>query len=206
MSMLDRFRLSGHLDDDALSAMWTDRALGGTPAAHPHLQSCAACRARLVALDNWLGDLRADAIDEADDAFAVERLAAQQSQVFRRLEAAERPARVITFPKFARPLTASSSHVRRWVTAAAAAGLIVGVGLGQIMDLRHPGGFGADRGLTPILEAPPSTRSTAVVPASATAQDETFLSELDASFTRFQVPDGLRALDEFTPRAGETPR
>jgi len=203
VSILDRFRLSGHLDDDALTAIWTDRTLTGAPAAHPHLQSCSACRARLAALDSWLGDLRTDAIGEADVVFPPERLAAQQSQVFRRLEAAERPARVIAFPKFARPLASGPSHLRRWVTAAAAAGLFVGVGLGMVMDLRHPGL--TVRSDTPHFEAPPDG-STTVAPIAASAADESFLTDLDASFARFRVPDELRALDEFTPRAGEPPR
>jgi hypothetical protein len=205
VSILDRFRLSGHLNDEALAAIWTDRALDGAPVTHPHVQTCSACRARLAALDSWLGDLRLDAIGEADEAFPAERLAAQQSQVIRRLEAAERPARVIAFPKFTRPLTSGSSHLRRWVTAAAAAGLFVGVGLGQIMDLRHANPI-ADRGVPARLEPQPAALSAAVVAASATPQDDTFLNDLDASFTRFTVPDSLRALDEFTPRAGEPPR
>jgi len=204
VSLLDRFRLTGHLDDEALTALWTDRALTGTTAVPPHLQSCSACRSRFAALESWLGDLRVDAIGEADEAFSAERLAAQQSQVFRRLEAAERPARVIAFPRFSRPLGSSSSHLRRWVTAAAAAGLFVGVGLGQMMVLRYPGL--SDRNVPAHLEPQPSAITAAKGPASASSQDDAFLNELDASFTRFSVPDGLRALDEFTPRAGEPPR
>jgi hypothetical protein len=205
VSLLDRFRLTGHLDDEALTTLWTDRALTGTSTAHPHLQACSACRARFAALDSWLGDLRADGIAEADDAFSAERLVAQQSQVFRRLEAAERPARVIAFPKFARPLTSGSSHFSRWVTAAAAAGLIAGVGLSQIMNTRLAN-FGAEQSIPPHLEPQPSVRTAVAVPVNATTPDDTFLAELDASFTRFTVPDGLRALDEFTPRAGESPK
>ncbi len=51
-----------------------------------------------------------DAAAEVDELFPPERLAAQHAQIFRRLEAAERPARVIAFPKFAQPLTSGSSH------------------------------------------------------------------------------------------------
>src|SRR5213075_3472379 len=88
-------------------------------------------------LSSWLDTLQSDATTEADEAFPPERLAAQHAQIFRRLEAAERPARVIAFPKFAQPLTSRTSHASRWIAAAAAAGLIVGVGVGQLMDLRH---------------------------------------------------------------------
>ena len=81
-----------------------------------------------------LGDaLRA----EADEAFPADRLAVQQAQIARRLETLERPARVIAFPKAARAVISGHSHVRRWVTVAAAAGLIAGIGLGQVVPLRQ---------------------------------------------------------------------
>src|SRR5687768_1586141 len=110
--------------------MWT------TGGGHPHLEGCATCRARYAEFDTWvlgLGDtLRA----EADEAFPAERLAVQQAQIARRLEVLERPARVIVFPKAARAVISGHSHVRRWVTVAAAASLITGFGLGQIVPLR----------------------------------------------------------------------
>ena len=60
----------------------------------------------------------------------------QQAQIARRLETLERPARVIAFPKAARAVISGHSHVRRWVTVAAAASLIAGFGLGQVVPLR----------------------------------------------------------------------
>ena len=81
--------------------------------SHPHLQACAACRSRFAAFATWLDGCAHDAAAEADEPFPPERLAAQQAQIFRRLEAAERPARVIAFPKFAQPLASGTSHVRR---------------------------------------------------------------------------------------------
>src|SRR6185436_1081947 len=126
-----------HLDDAALAAIWTDAAAGGGQPTHPHLQACAGCRSRFASFASWLADLREDAAGQVDELFPPERLAAQHAQIFRRLEAAERPARVIAFPRFAQPLTSRTSHASRWIAAAAAAGLIVGVGVGQLMDLRH---------------------------------------------------------------------
>lgn len=202
MSILNRLRLNSHLDDAALAAIWTDRALN-VAGAHPHLQSCAACRGRFDAFSAWLDELRFEAGAEADEAFPHERLVAQQAQIFRRLEAAERPARVIAFPKFAQPLSSRPSHASRWIAAAAAAGLIVGVGVGQLMDLRHP----AVRQAAPMTQArrvEPS-RPAAVQTVSTTLGDEAFLSEVDATLARQSVPE-LHALDEFTPRAGEVRR
>jgi hypothetical protein len=203
VSILNRLRLSAHLDDDALVAIWTDEATSGVRHAHPHLESCPSCRARFVDLSGWLQTVQIDATAEADEHFSPERLAAQHALIFRRLEAAERPARVIAFPRFAQPLTSRTSHASRWIAAAAAAGLIVGVGVGQMMDLRHP--F-TPQPITTTASARNGLRAavpgdTRIQPLSDT-RDETFLSELDASLSRASVPE-LRALDAFTPRADD---
>ena len=207
MSILNRLRLSAHLDDDALAAIWTDEATIGVRQAHPHFESCPPCRARFAELSGWLQGVQIDATAEADEHFSPERLAAQHALIFRRLEAAERPARVIAFPRFAQPLTSRTSHASRWIAAAAAAGLIVGVGVGQLMDLRHP--------FTPQPQAMtararvtgPGTRGGVELGGSPLndTRDAAFLSELDASLSRAGVPE-LRALDAFTPRADDQSR
>jgi hypothetical protein len=201
MSLLNRLRLSAHLDDVALAAIWTD----GRP-SHPHLTTCASCRVRFAEFSSWLENMRVDAVTEADDYFSAERLATQQAQIFRRLEAAERPARVIAFPRFAQPLSSRSSNASRWIAAAAAAGLIVGVGVGQLMDLRHSLTVrDTPAAQTQLVDAPlTARRDSRVQPISAT-RDEAFLSELEASLSRASVPE-LRALDAFTPRAGDRAR
>jgi hypothetical protein len=194
-------RLSAHLDDAALAAIWTD----GRP-SHPHLTTCASCRARFAEFSSWLENMRVDAVTEADDYFSAERLATQQAQIFRRLEAAERPARVIAFPRFAQPLSSRSSHASRWIAAAAAAGLNVGVGVGQLMDLRHSLTVrDTPAAQTQLVDAPLTARRDARVQPISAARDELFLSELEASLSRASVPE-LRALDAFTPRAGDRAR
>jgi predicted anti-sigma-YlaC factor YlaD len=175
VSIINRLRLSAHLDEAALVSLWTDGTLGGSPLAHPHLERCAACRNRFAELASWLETIRVDAVAEADEHFPAERLAAQNAQIFRRLEAAERPARVIAFPTFTQPLTSRSSHASRWIAAAAAAGLIVGVGVGQLMDLRHA--------LTPRTASTRLATTAATVSSAATVplpkpggREELFLS------------------------------
>lgn len=206
MSILNRLRLSAHLDDDALVAIWTDGSVIGAQMSHPHFENCATCRGRFADLSTWLELARIDATAEADENFSPERLASQHALIFRRLEAAERPARVIAFPRFTQPLTSRTSNASRWIAAAAAAGLIVGVGVGQLMDLRHsltvpPAAVAAGRGDNPLA---PLGRDPRVQTVSAT-RDEAFLSALDASLSRAAVPE-LRALDAFTPRAGDRSR
>jgi hypothetical protein len=201
VSILNRLRLNAHLDDAALAEIWTDSSLRNGQGAHPHLHACAACRSRYAAFTGWLEDVRSDAIAEADAAFPPERLATQHAQIFRRLEAAERPARVIRFPKFARPISSGSSRVHRWVVTSAAAGVIVGVALGQMMDLRHPAQTAPDAVTVRYSEPPRSDRQAAAVQtASATSNDAAFMAEIEASLTRPTVAE-LRAIDEFTPRA-----
>jgi hypothetical protein len=202
VSILDRLRLSGHLDDAAFAAIWTDAAVDGAQPSHPHLQACPACRSRFGLFTSWLTDVRVDAAAEVDELFSAERLAAQQAQVFRRLEAAERPARVIAFPKFTQPLTSGSSHGSRWIAAAAAAGLIVGVGVGQMMDIRRSLGGP----VAPVRQARLDNQrlsNAEVRTVSTNGREEAFLSEVDVTLSRPALPE-LRALDEFTPRAGET--
>jgi hypothetical protein len=200
VSFLDRFSSNGHLSDDRLAAIWTDASLSGGAPADPHLHACAACRSRFNAFSGWLEQIRADEIADADEAFPPERLAAQEAQIFRRIEAAERPARVIAFPKFARPITSGRSHVHRWVAAAAAAAFIVGMAVGQLMDLRHS--FGEGRAVrTLAVNAQPSTATpNAVQPASLTLSDDALMVRIEEASTP-QIPDSLVALDSMTPRA-----
>lgn len=204
MSIINRLRMSAHLDEAALVSLWTDATLAAKAAVHPHLERCPACRHRFAELGSLLVTMRVDAVSEADEHFSAERLAAQNAQIFRRLEAAERPARVIAFPTFTQPLTSRSSNASRWVAAGLAAGLIVGVGVGQLIDLRHSLTPNAriDARLTKTA-APVTTASAAPLPISS-GRDEVFLSELDASISR--APAELRALDAFTPRAGDQSR
>lgn len=192
---------SQHLDEATFAELWTNATAEGEPvAAHPHLQACAECRLRFASFSRWLQDLRVDALTEAEEAIPAERLAAQQAQILRRLEAAERPARVIAFPKHPveprRPVSA-----RRWIAGAAAAGLLAGLGLGQMLDLRpvssEPSLFSADR----MADSRGASDGGSIVPALATITDEDHLAELEAaSIPRYEA---LRAYDTFTPRAAD---
>ncbi len=191
MSLLDRLG-RGHLNDQQFARLWTS---GET---HPHLDACADCRARFAGFDAWLLGVGETLRAEADEAFPAERLAAQQAQIARRLETLERPARVIAFPKAARAVISGHSHVRRWVTVAAAAGLIAGVGIGQVVPLRTV--------ITRQQAAAPSpqfnrteteTRAKKLAPASTSLDDEELLSD---AFTSPKVKN-LSALDDMTPHA-----
>jgi hypothetical protein len=127
-------------------------------------------------------------------------LAAPQAQIFRRLEAAERPARVIPFP--AGPAGGTRpSPVRRGIAAAAAASFVAGVGLGAMLDLRHWSSAPAPFPSEQIAGNTNRGAGPMAVPAVATLNDETTLLELEEAATpRYEV---LRAYDTFTPRAAD---
>src|SRR5437899_5767245 len=125
---------------------------------NPHLAACAECRARYAEFERWITGLGDELRSGADEAFTADRLAVQQAQIVRRLETLERPARVLAFPKAARAVISGHSHVRRWVTVAAAAGLIAGVGLGQLVPL----------GRASIGRRAPGSAAPLTAPAAAT--------------------------------------
>ena len=204
MSILKRFAQSRHLSEEVLVEIWSAAAVEGRAGTHPHLTSCAECRHRYDRFTAWLDGIRDEAHGEAEDAFPPERLAAQQTHIFRRLEALERPARVIAFPRGSRPAVQTHRVAQRWIATAAAAGLVVGLAAGQILDLgralqrsSHPSqttivSNAERRGPTPI---------NTVVPI-----DEAFLyGDLDAS-TRSVRDISLRVIDDFTPRARDIER
>lgn len=200
MSILQR--QTSHLDDAVFAELWTNALADGTaPAGHPHLQGCAECRVRFASFSAWMDDLRTDAADEAHAALPPDRLAAQQAQIFRRLEAAERPARVIAFPNF-RSGAMRPSPVRRWIAAAAAAGLITGIGLGQMVNFRQIGGSPSIDPIERRAQAPaPAPRGPVAVPALAVLNEDTVLEELEAyAMPRYEA---LRAYETFTPRAAD---
>jgi hypothetical protein len=167
---------------------------------HPHLDVCEECRNGYEAFAAWLTNVGDELRDEADQAFPADRLAAQHAHVLRRLEAQNRPTRVIAFPRAARAIMSGHSHARRWVTVAAAAGLIAGIGLGQMVDLRRA----LEHDTPPVVarrtftSTTASQRAAAIRPVSASYNDEEFLMDAEAMGPRVRE---LRALENMTPHA-----
>jgi hypothetical protein len=202
VSLLSRSAASRHLSDDQFADLWSAAAASGQPVSDAHLSGCAQCRARYANFTAWLDRLHDDAVAEADEVFPPERLAVQQAQVMRRLEALERPARVIAFPRFARPVTSTQGQVQRWVAAAAAAGLVIGLAAGQFFDIRHA--------LSPIstqpttqtarLATPPLSRASVVPVSTSSVSDETLFFGGDPTQTTERL-SMLQSIDDITPRA-----
>ncbi len=174
------------------------------PPAAEHLADCASCAARYAELASFMDTVRADGTAEADAVFTTDRLRAQQAQIARRLEHAGRRAQVISFPgRFVRrSMTSSTSHsAPRWIAAAAAAGLFVGVAVGAAFQ------FGSRAQPTQTLarqSAPPRLTPIAtrgITPAQV-ASDDAFLSDLEVALERPHTRE-LIAFDALTPHVRE---
>ncbi len=162
-----------------------------------HLLACDTCAERYQQLSRSLERARQEANAEADEAFPEERLAAQRDHILRRLEA--HAARVIPFPLSASRRYAAHGAARpavRWIAAAAAAGLLLGLTAGRLVDVKpRRTTISASRTAANGLRSLPSNRVRA-------HDEELFLSQVDEALYRPQ-PAELQALDAFTPRVLE---
>ena len=179
--------------------MWSDRAAAtgtdGVPAADAHLAACSRARRATRRSTDWLADLRADTIGRSGRHVSARTAGGPAGQIARRLEALERPARVIVFPTpRGRPATVTSSGPQRWIAAAAAAGLIVGLGAGELLDLQR---LDARRGTRASPAAGARCRRASGVQPIALSSDDSFLYDSEAAAPRVEA---LQALDALTPR------
>ena len=194
-----------HLQENRLFECYLTERAGDPidPPAAEHLADCASCAARYTELAGFMNALGREGEADADAVFTPERLRLQQQQIERRIALVGRPARVISFPgHFVRRTIGSSSHTApRWVAAAAAAGLFIGVAIGAGYEWRaRPQGVPrfADTARQPRL-APVATRGSS--PAD-TASDDAFLSDLEVALERPHTRE-LQAFDAFTPHVRE---
>lgn len=152
----------------------------------------------LAALVAEMDDATSAAAAEADARFPAERLARQRHAILRRLEYGRTMGRLLRFPAPARrPVPTRPSH-RRWIAAAAAAGLLLGILTGRYVGVDRPRfAVRADRSSAAIAPA-----VTAAAPGFGTphAADEALLGEVDTALARHRSVE-LRALDALTPRA-----
>lgn len=138
---------------------------------------------------------RAAACAEADAHFDERALEAQRHKILARLAHLGNPAKVIRFPK-AGAVEAPAGRVnRRWISAAAAAGLIIGVLGGQLVHLlpqnRRVAPSAASIAPGPAAEVP------SFVPVSVPVDDDGLLGEIELVM-QARTANELRALDEFT--------
>ena len=188
----------GHLSDDRLIELCLEGAV--SPSDVQHLAECGACDGRRAELTGVLTDVTAAAIEEADAAFPAERLARQQARILARIDHDGRPGRVIAFPasRTPEPVSLRTRPTTRWVAAAAAAGLVVGLVAGH---LTHDLPVGVHPALRPQI-ARQQIAGTAMREAAVAMTDDEFLGEVEQAIDS-SGPAALRPIDALTPRAWE---
>jgi hypothetical protein len=147
-------------------------------------------------LNETLDAYREAAHAETDALFDDRALETQRHKILARLAHLGHPAKVIRFPLTA-PAPAPAAGVnRRWISIAAAAGLIIGLLGGQIVNLLPP----QTRRLAPMASSiAPSAGTINYVPArAALPQDDGLLGEVDFA-VQLRSAGELRTLDELTP-------
>ena len=199
------FAAKRHLDDSVLIRRYlADRGLealdAGDEGALRHLAHCPACESRYEALRAGFDEAREAALADAAAACGADRLERQRDRILRRIDALHAGPRVLPFPA-----AVQSGHgaaqprvFRRWVAAAAAAGLLVGLGLGRLAPFERAGTTADAR--QQMTSAPASGRQTPVMRAlqvESTANDEAFLSEIELATAAPRTRE-LRAIYAFT--------
>ena len=136
---------------------------------------------------------RAAACAEADAHFDERALETQRHKILARLAHLGHPARVIRFPRAPYGELPTPSVNRRWLSVAAAAGLLIGILGGQFVHLVPA----QTRRLAPMATsiAPSAPARPAFV--QTVAADDEFLGEIDYAVQR-HTPDELRVLAELT--------
>lgn len=182
MRLIDVVLRQGHLSEQALMEALTG---GDRPA---HLDRCDLCAERAVEMARWMDAAREDASAASDAVFTPERLAAQQTQILRRLEQVDSPARVISFPATLRAERGDAPGRRvgvSWVGIAAAAGLAIGIVGGQ-MSAR-------------LMQTPQAPAVSQTVDLATSPVDAAFL---DQSYDELNLKS-YEILDEATPRLSQ---
>ena len=142
---------------------------------------------------------RAAACAEADANFDERALVTQRHKILDRLAHLGHPAKVIRFPKAGNVEVPARAVNRRWISVAAAAGLIIGLLGGQIVNILPQ----SNRRLAPMATsiAPSAPASPTFVPVSASI-DDGLLGEIEMAM-QVRIANELRALDDFTPLADQ---
>ena len=148
---------------------------------------------RTLNQDAALEAYRAAACAEADAHFDDRALEAQRHKILDRLAHMGQQAKVIRFPKAGTVDTSAGAINRRWISVAAAAGLIIGLLTGQLVHLMPQ-----DR-LSPMATsiAPSAPSPVPVFVPVAASDDDGLLGEIELVM-QARTANELRAFDAFT--------
>ena len=205
-----------HLQDDTLFECYYAARRGEAvdPPSAEHLADCNACASRYAELGTFLNGLTEEADADVAALFPPEKLRMQQQEITRRLQLIGRAARVITFPGRsaahvegpAQPRFASRFAIR-WVAAAAAAGLFVGVAASTIFNFSPRASVAREArrgGVTAVARQAGSvpSRLSPGVEKAVVDMDDMFMSDLESVLDRPHTSE-LTAFDALTPHVRE---
>jgi hypothetical protein len=198
-----------HLPEDRLIDCYYAQRHGERlhPPAAEHLVDCDECAKRFAELTRLLDGVRRNADADTDRVFTPERLHEQHRHIARRLVQVGHAARVINFPgrlvsrSIRNPASRAAS---RWIAAAAAAGLFVGLGVGVLYDSERRANQVAQLLTASARSARPAGQPLTPRFSSPTtsAAEDAFLSDLALAVERPHTRE-LRAFDALTPHVRE---
>jgi hypothetical protein len=202
------FAAKRHLDDNLLIRRYlADRGLASLEASDEaplrHLVHCPACEARYHALRAAFDETRDAAVADAEAACTPDRMDRQRERILRRVDALQSGPRVLPFPAASQNghALAQPRVMRRWVAAAAVAGLLVGLGAGRlIFNSSGTRTTMEARQQTAPASAPAPSRQTPTVRAlhvEPGVSDDQFLSEIELATAAPRTRE-LRAIYAFT--------
>jgi hypothetical protein len=148
-----------------------------------HLSRCERCAGDLARLTMEADALRGAAFAEADAVFDDGMLDTQRTRILDRLAHLGQVARVLRFPARTREVAMPVSTAnRRWVSVAAAAGLIIGLVAGQMLHFVPAWERASTREPGPSLQQAPVRQPAAAGPATASGRrlsGDELLAEID---------------------------
>jgi hypothetical protein len=171
--------------------------------AFAHISRCDACAGEFARLISEAEGLREVAFAQADDVFDDAMLDAQRTRILDRLAHLGKAARVLSFPRRTREAVMPvSGNGRRWISVAAAAGLIIGLVAGQMLHFL-PSNSRPLRDDGVSMQAVDRPTGGGIIPASATMPvltDDELMEEVEAA-VQLRRANSLRAIDALTPTA-----
>jgi hypothetical protein len=174
-----------------------------------HVSRCDACAADFARLVADAEGSREMAFAQADDVFDDAMLDAQRTRILDRLAHLGKAARVLSFPRRTREAAMPvSGNGRRWISVAAAAGLIIGLVAGQMIHFMPSNSLpvrDALRDDAVSIQALDRPSGPGIIPASATMpllSDDELMEEVEAA-VQVRRAQSLRAIDALTPTAAD---
>jgi hypothetical protein len=183
-----------HLTDTELLSLHFDTRREGD--AHTHMADCTTCQSRGRAVTELLDGVTRATADETDALFGADLLARQHARIMSRVAQECRSARIISFPASAPAPVRPVRGGTRWVAAAVAAGVILGI-VGEQLTERIARSSRPRRVFQPaaVQMAEPGVAIRAV----STSSDDDFYGQVELAFGS-AAPAALRPLDVLTPR------